>query len=174
MATKFRPNDFAEFWPFANKAVVAEPISLRLFSHFQTGRVIGRRAGLAAEQRSSLRTGEAIGDIDVSVSFDAFHGFEVIRTEDVVSPQRNMTGRDAKVSGVVCGRTLDATEQPAGFGPVTFRVFDPTLETRVLRALERLFPIQVGAAELLRVSKARFVIEFAAGVDRTPFGVVRR
>ena len=110
----------------------------------------------------------------MSVSFDAFNGFEVIRTKDVVSPQRNMTGRDAKVPGVVSGRTLDATEQLAGLRPVTFRVFDPTLETRVLRALERLFAIQIGAAEFLRVSKARFVIEFAAGVDRTPFGVVRR
>ena len=88
----------------------------------------------------------------MSVSFDAFNGFEVIRTKDVVSPQRNMTGRNAKVPGVVSGRTLDATEQLAGLRPVTFRVFDPTLETRVLRALERLFAIQIGAAEFLRAS----------------------
>ena len=71
----------------------------------------------------------------------------------------------AEIPDVISGRAFDAAQELAGFGAMAVGVFDPALETRVLRAFERLFPIQVGAVEFLRASKTRLVIESAAGID---------
>ena len=92
-------------------------------------------------------------------------GHKVIGTENVVSSERNMSRGDAKVAGVIGGGAFDAAQDFAGFGAVTLRVLDPALEAGMLRAFKRLFSLHIGAIELLRLTKARLVVESAAGIN---------
>ena len=61
-----------------------------------------------------------------------------------------MTRGHAEIPDVISGRAFDAAQELAGFGAMAVGVFDPALETRVLRAFERLFPIEIGAVKFLR------------------------
>ena len=69
VASEFRPHDFAEFGSFADRTIVAVPISLRLFVHFQALDVIRSRTSFAAKQRPSLRRRIFEGKLSVSPYF---------------------------------------------------------------------------------------------------------
>ena len=167
MASELRPNNFAKFGSFADRTILAEPIFRGKFFHPQTLDVIRRGTGLATQQGPAERTGEAVSHVDVGVDLDATLWDEVVRTQDIVATQRNMTRRHAKVADVIGGRAFDAPKKLAMLGAVAFRIVDPTLETSVLRALEGLFTVEIRAIEFLRVPQTRLVVKPTTGINGT-------
>ena len=69
--------------------------------------MIRRGTGLA-KQGPAQRTGEAVSLVDLGVDLDATLWDEVVRTQDIVATEPNVTCRHAEVADVIGGRAFDA------------------------------------------------------------------